>query len=373
MLQNSTNVIVIFTLQLCIPQSLNCMHYDRAMESGDGSVNDTACNAFSTSDQKLLGILGTVVTSVSIPIILVVILLMVIFKKYVFAIQRLILYIDISILFNVINQLLQRASYSIIYTNTSYCIGLAIFGEYSAYCILLSIICALFELLLRIVFKKEGGYIEILYLFIIFIFPIGISWIPYFYDSFGAINGYCTILTSINCSSSEKGLILESVLWWIPLYTTIILSLLTYPLFYYVLKRDKRRYSGIIEVDRNIISAKTLEEVGYFKWLPLLYLILDIIPIATFIHDFIEPGRPITVLWILTGLVKGLQGGIIVVVISLDPKTLKRLTIRQLQSAFKNNVLGQESTQDYPAKRDNYTDSYEGSHKNKDDIARALN
>ena len=323
------------------------------MESGDGdNLNDTRCNSLSADDLRILGITGTVATSISIPVVSVVILLMIIFKKYIFAIQRLIMYLNISILFNTINQLLQRASYTIIHTHDTYCIGLGIFSQYSSYCILLSIWCALFELTLRIMFKKEGGYVEIIYILIIFVFPIGIIWIPYYFDVYGNINGYCAIVTSKNCSPDQTGFILEAVTWWIPLYATIILSLLVYPIFYCELKRDRSRYSGIVEVDRNIVSEKTLKDVGYFKWLPLLYLILDIIPIATSIHDFIEPDRPIAVLWILTGFVKGLQGGTIAVVISLDPKTLKRLTPRQIQSAFKNNILGQENIQEYPAKRE---------------------
>ena len=334
-------------------------------DSNSSNISSSCSLVEGLTDQEIemIGISGIVTTSISIIVCVTVILLMILFKKYLFAVQRLIMYLDISILLNVINQLLQRAAYKSIYNNEEYCIGLALFSQYSAYCILLSVTCALFELLLRIVFKKEGGYLEIVYLLVIFVFPFGVSWIPYFFDAYGAVNTFCTVVVSQACESFKTALILEAVLWWTPLYLTIMFALVSYPLFYCIIRGDRKRYSGIIEVDRTLVSERALEEVGYFKWLPLLFIVLDLIPIATMVHDFIRPHRPIVVLWILTAIVKGCQGGIVAVFISLDPKTFKRLTPRQLRSAFRTNVLPNTDIKDYPAKKEKHSDSFEGSSK----------
>ena len=339
------------------------------MEDDNSTVNSSCLPTEYLTEQELktIGVSGIVASSISITLCITVLLLMIVFKKYVFAIQRMIMYLNVSILFNTINQLLQRVGYKTIHESTDYCIGLAAFSQYSAYCILLSMLCALFELILRIIFKKEGKYIEIVYLLIIFVFPIGVSSIPYVFNAYGAVNTFCTVTISRNCESFTTGLILEAVLWWVPLYGTIMFALASYPLFYYVIKRDRKRYSAIIETNRNQVAERTLEEVGYFKYLPVVFIVLDLIPIATMIHGFIQPYKPIVVLWAMTAVVKGIQGGIIATVISLDPKTFKRLTITQLRSAIKNNILMNSDIKDYPIKRaSNYTDSFEES-RNKND------
>lgn len=337
----------------------------------DNSTDNLSClptEYLTDQELKTIGVSGIVASSISITLCIIVILLMIVFKKYVFAIQRMIMYLNISILFNTLNQLLQRVAYNTIHEFEAYCIGLAAFSQYSAYCILLSMICALFELILRIVFKKEGRYIEIIYLLIIFVLPIGVSYIPYAFNAYGVVNTFCTVTISRNCQSFTNGLILEAVLWWVPLYGTIVFALVSYPFFYYVIKRDRKRYSAIVETNRNQVAERALEEVGYFKYLPIMFIVLDLIPIATMIHGFVQPYKPIVVLWAMTAVVKGIQGGIVATVISLDPKTFKRLTVTQLRSAIKNNILMNSDIKDYPIQRSSsYTDSFEGSRNKYDD------
>lgn len=318
----------------------------------DFNLTNNSCiddDQFTDTEKKILGISGAVASSISIVMCAVVIFLMIIFKKYEFATQRLILYFNISVFLNTINQLIQRSSYNTVDDNMTFCTAVAIFSQFSSLCEVLSISCAMFEFILRIIFNKEGGYLEILYVIIIFAVSAVASWIPFFFDAYGHSFSYCSIVVNKNCTSFQDGLILEAVIWWVPLYGSLIFAVLFYPILFFANKRNKLNYTAIIEVNKNATSEKTLKEIGYIKWLPLLIIILNLFNIATYIYNFLRPTQTIPTLWIISAVINGLQGGVIAAYISLDPNTVKRITVQEISSAIRNSVVNNHEVTDYPA------------------------
>ena len=314
------------------------------------------CNSnFSHDDWRIIGISGAVCSGLSILGCLFIIAIMIIYKKYVFTTQRVILYLTISVLLNTIGQLLQRIGYDLIYTKGTYCKILAFTSQYTAWCILLSLCCVLIELLLRIVFFRESGWIEWLYIPVIFILPATVNWIPFQLNAYGAVYCFCSITTIKNCNRDKTGIILETFLWWIPLYTTIIFGFITYGLILYRLSKERKEYTALVELDRDIVYTKTLQDVGYFKWYPLMYFILDIIPMASDINDFTN--KPLIPLWVGTSIIKGLQGGFIALAVAMDPKTRKRMTCKSLRAALLYNVFMRRTTEEYPIINGEVSDS----------------
>ena len=265
--------------------------------------------------------------------------------------QRLLLYITISVLLDAISNCIMGGSYSIIYSSSKYyCMMLGFLVQYFASCILLSVVCIIIELLLRTVCQRESGPIEWFYIPVIFLLPAITSWIPFIHEAYGPVRGFCTIQTvnPEDCSRNPYGLTLMAVLWWSPLYFTLFFGSIAYIVILYKLHKAKKQYTPLVEVNRKVIYKQIIEDVSYYKWYPILFAFVNLIPIVNDIVDFLKPNTHVLALWIVATLVKGLQGGFIAIAIALDPKTRKRLTLKQLRAACLQNVLCQEVSEEYP-------------------------
>ena len=275
---------------------------------------------------------------------------MVIYKKYVFTTQRLIMYLTISVLLDAIANGLMGANYNLIYKNKAFCVTLAFLTQYFALCILLSVACAIAELALRMICRRESGPIEWVYVPVIFLLPATISWIPFIHEAYGLVDGYCDILTvnTEDCTRDNYGLVLKATIWWAPLYLTVIGGTIGYITSLCILHRSRKKYMPLIESNRDIIYQRIMEEVSYFKWYPLLIIVVNLIPIVNTTINFVEPQQPIISLWVITVIIKGLQGGFLAIAFALDPKTRKRLKWKYFQAACLENVACREASEEYP-------------------------
>ena len=315
------------------------------------------CSKFSTELKHtlVLKITNGTTSSISVLCCIFVIALMIIYKKYVFTIQRLILYLTVSILLNSITHIFESASY----TPASYCMAIGFLQNYSAYCMLLFVPCFLLEIGVRVIWLRETGAIEWLYIPAIFVTPLLVTWIPFLtgnYDSMGLSCGTVTI-NSTTCEQDIKGLILYFVLWGIPMYLTFIVGGIAYVYILWKLWRSKKRYTAILELDREQMYQKTVSDVNYLKWYPLIYGILNIIPVISSTVYHIKPATLKLPLYFVSVVVRGLEGGFIAIAATLDPKTRKRMKWRHIKAAFIENVLCRDSIEEYPIITSSYTDS----------------
>ena len=89
--------------------------------------------------------------------------------------------------------------------------------------------------------------------------------------------------------------------------------------------RAKNQYTPIIEVNRVAIDQQTMKDVSYYKRYPLLYIIVNVIPILSDTIDYWNPNDHILALSVIATIIKDLQGVFIAIAITLDPRTRKRL------------------------------------------------
>ena len=308
------------------------------------------CSNITEYDLKIVGITIAVAYSISILSSLFVLMVMVIYKKYVITTQRLILYLTITIMLDAIANGLMGANYNLIYKNKAFCVTLAFLTQYFALSILLSVACAIVELALRMICRRESGPIEWVYIPVIFLLPATISWIPFIHDGFGLVDGFCDILTvnTVDCTRDTYGLVLKITIWWVPLYLTVIGGTIAYVTSLCILHRSKKKYTPMIESNRDIIHQRTMDDVSYFKWYPLLIIVINLIPIINTTVNFVRPQQPIISLWVITVIIKGLQGGFLAIAFTLDPKTRKRLRWRYFRAACLENVACREVSEEYP-------------------------
>lgn len=317
------------------------------------------CSNLTLDDLCIIGLTGAGTAFISFIGCLIVLAIMIVYKKYIVTTQRLILYLTVCVLLDSIIHMIQGASYSILATTNGYCMGIAFTRQYLAWTIILSIVSILIELTLRVTCKRSSGPVECLYIPFIYVIPLTISWIPFVKHSYGDIDGSCTFLT-INpgsCTRDEIGLILDIVLWWIPLYITFIIGGLTYLIILCRLNSAKREYTPLLEMDREVIYQRTMNDIGYFKWYPLLYMIINIIPVITATISYVKPHEDELALNVTSTIIIGLQGGFIALAVALDPSTRKRLGWRSFCAAFKENILCRVTYEEYPITEGNLTDS----------------
>ena len=304
---------------------------------------------------ETMGIVEEATASISVLCCIFVIALMIIYKKYVFTIQRVILYLTVSTILNSITHIFESAT---LYSE-GYCMVIAFFNLYSAYCVLFSIDCFLVDMIYRVKYFRETGAIEWLYIPAIFVTPLLVAWIPFLTGSYGRVNGICVIVTinSTTCEQDIKGLIMYLVFWWIPLYLTFIVGGLAYVYILWKLWRSKKRYTAVLELDRELMYQKIVSDINYLKWYPLIYGILNIIPVINSTVYHIKPATLKLPLYLFSIVVRGLQGGFIAIAATLDPKTRKRMKWRHIKAAFIENVLCRDSIEEYPIITSSYTDS----------------
>ena len=320
------------------------------------------CSKFSTELNHTLALRITNGTTSSISLLccIFVIALMIIYKKYVFTIQRLILYLTVSILLNSMSHIFESASYTLAQAD-SYCMALGFLQEYSAYCMLLFVSCFLLEIGVRVICLRETGAIEWLYIPAIFVTPLLVTWIPFLTGNYGRMGLSCRIVTinSTTCEQDIKGLILYFVLWGIPMYLTFIVDGLAYVYILWKLWRSKKRYTAVLELDRELMYQKTVSEIHYLKWYPPIYILINLIPVAAYTVYYVKPDGPGLALIIIAMIIRRMQGAFLLIAVTMDPKTRKRLKWSHIKAAFIENVLCKYSNiEEYPIiSAPNYTDS----------------
>lgn len=284
---------------------------------------------------------------------------MVIYKKYVFTTQRLILYLTISVLLDTTAQIIDGGGYLFFSKNKTSCEVIGFIRLYFAWCILLSFLCIIIELALRSICQRESGPMEWIYIPIIFLLPATTTWIPLIHGSYYRVNGDCLIhiINPENCTKSTYGLFLIVFLWWIPLYFTICIGAIVYITVLCQLRHNRYKYTPLLELDREVVYQRGLQGVSHLKWYPLLYFGINLIPIVTSSLEYWRPNKTILTLLIISKIIKGLQGSFIAIVFTLDSKTRKRLKWKHFRAACLQNILCRENIEEYPILPTNYSDS----------------
>ena len=327
------------------------------MDSGSGGSNTTEdCNAkFNTQIFVVVAVTRAVSGSVSFFASLFVIFLILYLKKYIIFTQRLILYLSISSMLNGLSVALQGANY--FPDNTAsrwYCIWAGFFDQVTLWSVLLSICSITVDLYFNVVTKRQNRY-EIFYIFLIFIFPLIFNWIPFINLTYGRDGPWCWIKKfNSDCKKNVFGKVLFVTLWYLPLLLFIFGLVFVYIRIYFAIQKMKRSYQGTYNPKSRQLAKMMQEEFKPLIWFPIIFVVLNIFPIANRIVDFILE-EPVLPLWFLDAILSPLQGAFVSLVYALDPETRKRLKKCNLQSELKNNYS--KSAHEYPFKN-SVTDSY---------------
>ena len=189
----------------------------------------TNCSEYPVRDQFTpIAILRATVGTFSALCCVLVICLIIFFKKHKFFTQRLILYLALAALIHSLSYPLARVNY---YTPRPlfdpYCYFAGFFNLYSSWIEVLSLSCLTFNVFLNAVLDKWPQNVEYVYIAFTYLTPLLWTWIPFIDRTFANGDAWCDIRTSNeDCSGHEFGAIVRFILWYIPLFLlSIVLSI----------------------------------------------------------------------------------------------------------------------------------------------------
>ncbi len=322
------------------------------MDELDNS-NGTLCLASFTEQQlRILGISQAVVAMMSTVACILVLGIIVIFKKYTCQTQRLIVYLTIAVLLLNIGYTVRGFGYNMV-RQGPFCSGIAFYTQYNGGCVLLAVFCIIIEMFIHSgVFQGQNLKFDKFYFPAIFLLPLLVDWIPFINHAYGPTKTWCWIRSQNvdTCDLFLYGLILQYVLWFVPVFIAIIVGTILYIISYITIARQSRSYTATLDPTSQQTRNDILSEIKQYKWYLLIFLIFNGIPfVARVIVDIYPRSQTATfALWVIAAVLQATQGCVIAWIFTLDPATRKRLTLQSILAAIKHNILNYEDTQEYP-------------------------
>ena len=334
--------------------------------SGSGVFPTNSTNCSSPYDDYIFTIVaafGAAAGFLSFLASCFVVFLIIIFKKWRFPTQRLILYLVITAGLFSLTLVVQRVDYEnqtgAAYSN--FCVFAGFLSQVIGWMFLNSFICISTALTVKVFSKKRflAKRMEILYIFVIFVLPFLFNWIPFIQSAYGKAGPWCWIrsVDEDTCSVFTLGTAMQLALWYVPLYVIMIVLIMLYVIVLVKFKRMKRAWTGKFDPQEKEAHEQMTREVQPLIAYPLIFFLLNIPALINRIYGVINPDNPEPVLWFITVAFFPVQGGAIATVFSLDPETRKRLTMTNMRAAFSGFCKTEDVVQEYNIPTDDVNDS----------------
>lgn len=268
------------------------------------------------------------------------------FKKYRFFIQRLLLYLSFSAFLASTAYILGRVDYDpTSVAMKRFCKFQGFWLLYTDWTVMLSMFCITANLLWSVCTKRRVKCIEVLYLVIIYAFPLPVAAVGFWKDSFGPSGAWCWIRNEnepvaenctdsfFNCTTYTTGVYLQFGLWYVPLYVMILILFVMYLAIIVKVRLSLKRWQGAY--DPHIEQSKALlrREVRPLLWYPTIFFAICLFPLINRIVATADhPYFPLYVLHVLTS---PLTGALIALAFALDREMLRKLNWRSIKASFR--------------------------------------
>lgn len=298
--------------------------------NGSNRSNDE----FSPQELQIIGIAQVVSGSISLVGCLAMLLVILFNRRYNTSTERIILYLNIAILFNSSSYIVRGGGYDIIEyddgKDTPFCKFAAYFGQLTGSFILATISCLIFEIFLSAILNKKIGKFEVVYPVAIFLLPIFTAAIPFFTDNYGKSGPWCWIKGEKyigNETTDPLGTAFQYGLYYVPAFILIVLGGGVYLLAVYILRRKLKWHEENYNTMREVYEQKKmLSDLKRLRWYPLVYFLINLILVIVRIINAVnnsfgdkENRTILVILWTISGVVQGLQGFLIALTFTLVP------------------------------------------------------
>lgn len=296
-----------------------------------------SCSPFTGSEYAAVGGLYAASGFISLLASCFVLFLIVLFKRWKFFTQRMVLYLAASVAFQSVAAIIARVDYNNETTEfyVRFCEFSAFVGQNASWSVLMAVASITVYVFVLSVFSKRTDRLEIGYVLFTFVLPLLFNWIPFIERTYGKAGAWCWIRNQDDmCNTTAFGVVLQFVLWYVPLY--VILCILI-GLYVTILVKvhcfSRNRWIVDYKHEEENRNKQLSREIRWLLWYPLIYFIINLFPLCLRIHGLAAPRNPNLGLWILTAIFLPLQGLLNAIVFALDVDTRKKLKWVHLRAA----------------------------------------
>lgn len=340
------------------------------MDEGSGTNTSTVlpleCDVFQGLEYTIVSGIRVFTALLSLLCCLGVIVLIFVFKRHHYFIQRLVLYVCIITAINSGTIMLQKVDY---FTPNSYqedildkyCIFIGFCEYYTSMVQLTSLICVTHGLYHCIIKQKPKKYLEVSYITISILAPLLIACVPFFGPgtSYGKSGPWCWIKDrNEECNKNYFGISLQYILWYFPVIAVTILILLVYVcMVSRVRQRLENHWQGPYDPELFLHKGKLKKVVKMMlAYLPIGFILVNLFSLPNTIHWTIADS-PILVLWLIHGVIPPLRGTLFAIPYLFHTDTRRQIKQMKIKATIKEYFTRKSTVSNYPAKQCNFSDS----------------
>ena len=320
-------------------------------DTGDGN-----CYRFNRDVDKAVAALRSAVGVFSAVCCLGVIAIMILYRKYRVFTQRLVLNLAIAAFVHSLSYPFTRVNY---YTDLqvvdAYCNFGSLLNFYSSWAELLALLCIVVHLFVGAILRRRTDKFEPAFWVATYALPILWSWIPYIHQSYGTSGPWCGFrVLNEDCSNFAFGKILQFTLWYIPLYTLLLVTCIVSVLVFVKVQRDVHRWAGLYDPETEAYRKRIKTEIRPLLWFPVVYLVLNTFSFIDRVYNAARPNDPQVALTFLHVLTSPFRGAFIALVYALaDRTTRRRLNWGEIKVAWRRTCCSRKrhswAIEEYPS------------------------
>ncbi len=308
--------------------------------STDDSTNDSSLDCFMVYDNLQYNIvvgLRSAFSLLSCVFLVFMCIIIIIFQKYNFFTQRLILYLvivsfcySLSGVFNVTGTIAYKDT-----TALTYCKVIGFFEQITSWWEILATTCILISVFIQSVFERATNRLEVLYVILIFVTPLTFSWIPYLWNLYGPSGEYCWItpLSLNDCSRIVPGVITGYAIYAIPYFVVCVVLLFLLIIAFVFVRRKQKMWTGKYNPESAIIKKMMEKEIKSLIFYPVMFLMINVIPFIRRVYElYRDDDVTYYVLTIGSTVILSFQGIFIALVFIADPETRMILNYKTIYS-----------------------------------------
>ena len=299
------------------------------------------CRSLNEDQYGTLVAVNIAFSATSCVLVLCMIGIIVLFKKYQFFTQRLILYVAVTSfiysLVNAINFFGREAQKNPALKGLCVAVGFA--TQVTYWWEFMAVIIIMVDIFIKITFKRRTEKLELLYCLSIVFIPLLFSWIPFIKLAYGPAEINCWIrehdFTTPNCTRFNFGIYLRFSLYYIPLYILLFVIFLLLLATCCIIRKRRKEWNIQSELPMIDIGQILVKEIRSLFAYPVIFIITNIAPLIERIYGiFSTGGDAYFVLSLLSSISFGIQGSIIMLAFTLDPETIKKLRWIEIKAAI---------------------------------------
>ena len=305
--------------------------------SSDSPPENGSCSPYDTELYVAVASVSAASNFISLLANCLVLFLTILFKRWSFFNQRLVLYLSLATIGANIASIFGRVGYEnqtgAAYNN--FCIFSGFVLQVTMWMVLNAYICITASLLLKVLFVINLEKYDVAVFLVIFASPVAINWIPFIRLAYGRSGAWCWIRATeeSSCKDFLFGSVLQLVLWYIPLYVILGILIIIYSVVVTKFCLFRRNW---LELDPQADDIQRQQALKYSISLlayPVIYFVTNIFPLINRVYNLVHPDKPSPALWFLTSILFPLQGVGIAVAFLLDRNVRKRLNATNFKAA----------------------------------------